>query len=445
MLKRVRRLLTRKGVTQPRSVTRPANDVTRPANDVTRRLVRLEFIDDQGVSVQVGNELLSVDVYATHKHWYAGLRPVPSEHHRDSIVYLETVREAVRFLERAKRGLQMLHAGRWTSCSSSAVSGTVTGVEWSNKTGRSRARKSDVTSILDSVTLAIDHFRDLISRNQTNAYRLPNSPFAANQVWRQPTKRLKRAPRVLASRPDSVGANFSESVAVDRGPSFLGKGGYGEVRKATVTPDLIQDFTAFSDSWPSVPKLKVGQVVAIKRQMIGSASMLEKAVAETRFQASLQTTGLAPKVYASGYWASSNSQGQYFTAMEYLDGVTLRAHLKRAKTLDAALFAKIEDAVVRLWMAGIAHADLNPCNILIIGGKDVKIIDFGFATMLPRELVPKTKTEAYSEAYQEKMMDFLDGMHQDHARYVPDPHGLRWSHAHVPLNNRKHVKAHRIK
>jgi tetratricopeptide (TPR) repeat protein len=78
----------------------------------------------------------------------------------------------------------------------------------------------------------------------------------------------------------------------------------------------------------------------------------------------------------------------YF-AMELVDGgVPITSYADRVK-LDRgqrlALFARLCDAIEHGHRAGIVHRDIKPANVLVDGGGDVKVIDFGVARVLSLE------------------------------------------------------------
>jgi len=77
--------------------------------------------------------------------------------------------------------------------------------------------------------------------------------------------------------------------------------------------------------------------------------------------------------------------GLHFIAMEFIDGETLRRHMKRGRmtvgeALDAAI--QIASSLAAAHEAGIVHRDIKPENIMIRRRDDyVKVLDFGLAKL----------------------------------------------------------------
>ena len=74
--------------------------------------------------------------------------------------------------------------------------------------------------------------------------------------------------------------------------------------------------------------------------------------------------------------------GHHFIASEYIEGESLRQHLKRS-ALDLretlSLTSQIADALSVAHDAGIVHRDVKPENVMVRRDGYVKILDFGLA------------------------------------------------------------------
>jgi serine/threonine protein kinase len=82
--------------------------------------------------------------------------------------------------------------------------------------------------------------------------------------------------------------------------------------------------------------------------------------------------------------------GEFFFVMEFIDGISLDAVIKRDGQLDIertlAIAAQICRALEAAHRAGIIHRDLKPSNVMLVRSQDqeelVKVLDFGVAKFL---------------------------------------------------------------
>ena len=83
--------------------------------------------------------------------------------------------------------------------------------------------------------------------------------------------------------------------------------------------------------------------------------------------------------------------GEQFIATEFVDGETLRHHLKRpGRDLDKVLAIAIQtaSALAAAHEAGIVHRDIKPENIMLRRDGIVKVLDFGLAKLAEQQLPP---------------------------------------------------------
>src|SRR2546426_7237041 len=102
-------------------------------------------------------------------------------------------------------------------------------------------------------------------------------------------------------------------------------------------------------------------------------------------------------------WGSSPTvrEGVHFIATEFIDGETLREHMRNApvklgEVLDVA--AQIASALSAAHAANIVHRDIKPENIMLRTDGIVKVLDFGLAKLTERLSPDSVDTEAATKA-----------------------------------------------
>jgi serine/threonine protein kinase/cytochrome c-type biogenesis protein CcmH/NrfG len=175
----------------------------------------------------------------------------------------------------------------------------------------------------------------------------------------------------------------------DGSPYELGRGAMGVTYRATDT--TLQRKVA----------LKIIKIDVVKR----SVEARERFMREARAAAALRHENIAT-VHQFGIRAET---GQYFYAMELIEGETLEERVRRAGPLDARTTIEIAQQVTSALVAaekhGLVHRDLKPANLMLVSpnGKTadcasnnkklpVKIIDFGLAKTLNTQTDPQSLT-----------------------------------------------------
>jgi serine/threonine protein kinase len=189
-------------------------------------------------------------------------------------------------------------------------------------------------------------------------------------------------PQAGSALPSPAGADFPDiadaAEVARRLPQFeigpmLGRGGMGVVYRAR--------------------QAQLDRVVALKilpPLEAMSPDFVERFRREARSLAKLSH----PNIVAVHDFGESN--GLYYFAMEFVDGVNLREMIRagRMKPEEAlAVVPKICDALQYAHEEGVVHRDIKPENILIDKRGRVKIADFGLAKLLRRDASDATLTQ----------------------------------------------------
>ncbi len=139
--------------------------------------------------------------------------------------------------------------------------------------------------------------------------------------------------------------------------ALLGSGGMGQVFEAK---DLgLNRIVAIKVAWPEI-----------------GAEPLRR---EAQVLAAFRHHGLAT-VHALG-----EADGAPYIIMERLNGITLAEFLSRRQRAPLSLVECLDvlngicEALAPVHVAGLAHADLKPANIMIVSGGRVVLLDFGIA------------------------------------------------------------------
>ena len=131
-------------------------------------------------------------------------------------------------------------------------------------------------------------------------------------------------------------------------------------------------------------------LVALK---VINAAYLDSDVARQRFQREARVAAGLRHPNVAGVFHLGEEGGNYFYAMEFIDGETLEAFVRRRGPLPPALALSLTLQVARALRAaakvGLVHRDLKPSNLMLSREDEddadedlhVKVIDFGLAKM----------------------------------------------------------------
>lgn len=126
------------------------------------------------------------------------------------------------------------------------------------------------------------------------------------------------------------------------------------------------------------------------------AEMAERFARECRILATLEYPGIA-RLYDAGF----DPRGVPYIAMEYVQGESL-VDWCEAHELDVParvhLFLQILEAVGHVHALGIIHRDLKPSNILVTRQGEIRLLDFGVASLLQGGADMHSLTRVYGRA-----------------------------------------------
>ncbi len=125
---------------------------------------------------------------------------------------------------------------------------------------------------------------------------------------------------------------------------------------------------------------ETGQIAAIK---VLPASLAREEGFVERFKREIDSMETLKSPHIVEFYESGNEGDTYFYAMEFVDGETLTARLKRDKRLP---WPEVIDICLQLCRAlkaahnaGIIHRDLKPSNLMMSPDGTLKLTDFGVA------------------------------------------------------------------
>jgi len=132
---------------------------------------------------------------------------------------------------------------------------------------------------------------------------------------------------------------------------------------------------------------QIERTVAIK--MI-SAQLVDQPEHRERFFREARAAGKLAHPNIITIFDLGEDNGQPYIAMEYVEGQSLEARIRRGPPLSlaqkCAVVAEISDALSFAHTAGIVHRDMKPANVMLTRTGGVRILDFGLARLVTSEL-----------------------------------------------------------
>ncbi|HLM72887.1 MAG TPA: serine/threonine-protein kinase, partial [Polyangiaceae bacterium] len=222
---------------------------------------------------------------------------------------------------------------------------------------------------------------------------LPDDPSGADRSRASTLDAIAGAPTATLAAPPSAGPAFDPRQTA----AYAGAAG----AKLPLQPgavlkhyELIRKLGAGGMGMVFLARdLRLGRLVAIKLLLKHTGLAAERFLAEARTTAQCKHENIVV------IYDVDDAQGAPYMVLEYIEGRSLReAMTERAHdTAVAVVELMLPVARAHAHAMGIVHRDLKPENILLADGGQVKVVDFGIAKHVPRELMQTLPAEPASQ------------------------------------------------
>ena len=273
---------------------------------------------------------------------------------------------------------------------------------------------------------------------------------------------------------DKPGVGFDPAPYGER----VGGGVYGKIYRCRVTENFMTALkSAFNaggvkvfESFPAINTFVMVKVVRQKKN-VTVKEFFEESAHENTVHSKLATqqcsssalaciSNFVPEFYVS-FVSKLDKTHECITLMGSAGMTTIR----KMKGISAEFYARAEQAVCALWLAGYIHGDLHLENIMTDDKGNVKLIDFGFAAKMPesfvtfisqgvKQMIQSGSTKSLGDLWTEGKMngtqtvvDYSNRLMKgrDYTWYNPDYKALRKIYNDIPRGGTKSLPGIRSK